>query len=90
MFCGLCVEACPYDALHMGTKFERSSYIRNDLVISKDELFAAEKRPSSFYRPQFEETGFDPFSEEVTDYHDAGRHERPTDEDLKRKWVDER
>ncbi|GIT18848.1 MAG: hypothetical protein CM1200mP39_16540 [Dehalococcoidia bacterium] len=34
-------------------------------VISKDELFAAEKRPSSFYRPQFEETGFDPFSEEV-------------------------
>ncbi|MAE80927.1 MAG: 4Fe-4S binding protein [Dehalococcoidia bacterium] len=90
MFCGLCVEACPYDALHMGTKFERSSYIRNDLVISKDELFEAEKRPSSFYRPQFEETGFDPFSEEVTDFHDAGRHERPTDEDLKRKWVDER
>ena len=22
MFCGLCVEACPYDALHMGSGFE--------------------------------------------------------------------
>ena len=24
MFCGLCVEACPYDALHMGSGFERA------------------------------------------------------------------
>ena len=90
MFCGLCVEACPYDALHMGTNFERSKYVRDELIITKEELFDAEKRPSSWYRPQFEENAFDPFKETIGDHHDAGRHERPTDEDLKKKWVDER
>lgn len=90
MFCGLCVEACPYDALHMGTKFERSKYVRDELVITKEELFDAEKRPSSWYRPQFEENAFDPFKETISDHYDAGRHERPSNEDLKKKWVDER
>jgi formate hydrogenlyase subunit 6/NADH:ubiquinone oxidoreductase subunit I len=90
MFCGLCVEACPYDALHMGTSFERSKYVRDELIITKEELFDAEKRPSSWYRPQFEEKSFDPFKETINDYHDAGRHERPSEEDLKKKWVDER
>jgi NADH-quinone oxidoreductase subunit I len=90
MFCGLCVEACPYDALHMGTSFERSKYVRDELIITKEELFDAEKRPSSWYRPQFEENAFDPFKETINDHHDAGRHERPSDEDLKKKWVDER
>ena len=28
MFCGLCVEACPYDALHMGSGFEEGTYER--------------------------------------------------------------
>ena len=90
MFCGLCVEACPYDALHMGTQFELSNYVRDDLVITKEELGAALKRPSSFYRPQFEENAFDPFTEVIEDFHDAGRHEQPSAEELKRKWVDER
>ena len=90
MFCGLCVEACPYDALHMGTKFERSTYVRDELIVTLDELNAAEKKPSSFYRPQFEENAFDPYTETVDDHYDAGRHERPSDEDLKKKWVDER
>jgi NADH-quinone oxidoreductase subunit I len=90
MFCGLCVEACPYDALHMGTGFERSSYVRDELIITKEELFDAEKRPSSWYRPQFEENAFDPFAETIDDHYKAGRHERPSDEDLKKKWVDER
>ena len=90
MFCGLCVEACPYDALHMGSQFERSKYVRDELIITKEELFDAEKRPSSWYRPQFEENAFDPFKETINDHHDAGRHERPSDEDLKKKWVDDR
>ncbi len=88
MFCGLCVEACPYDALHMGTSFERSKYARDELIITKEELFDADKRPSSWYRPQFEEKSFDPFKETIDDHYDAGRHERPSDEDLKKKWVD--
>lgn len=90
MFCGLCVEACPYDALHMGTKFERSTYVRDELVLTLDELNAADKTPSSFYRTQFEEKAFDPFTETIEDHYKAGRHERPSDEDLKKKWVDER
>lgn len=90
MFCGLCVEACPYDALHMGTQFERSKYVRDELIITKEELRAAEKRPSSFYRPQFEESGFDPFNETIDDFHDAGRHEKPSDDDMKEKWINKR
>lgn len=92
MFCGLCVEACPYDALHMGTTFERSRYERDALVIPVDELREAFKRPSSWFRPQFEEEDeFDPYGdEEVTDHYRAGRHEKPTAEELKQRWVDER
>ncbi|MEE8046303.1 MAG: 4Fe-4S binding protein [Dehalococcoidia bacterium] len=90
MFCGLCVEACPYDALHMGTGFERSTYVRDELIITKEELFKAPKRPSTWYRPQFEEKSFDPFKETIEDHYDAGRHERPSDDDLKKKWVEER
>ena len=36
MFCVLCVEACPYDALFMGSGFERGKYQRKDLLISVD------------------------------------------------------
>lgn len=91
MFCGLCVEACPYDALHMGSQFERGNYVRNDLVIDVDELRDNLKRPSSWYRPQFEERKFNPFKgATVDDHYKAGRHEQPSDEELKKRWVDDR
>ncbi len=91
MFCGLCVEACPYDALHMGSQFERGNYVRNDLVIDVEELKANLKRPSSWYRPQFEEREFNPFKgQELEDHYEAGRHEQPSPEELKQRWVDER
>ena len=38
MFCGLCVEACPYDALHMGSGFEEGQYRRDDLIIDVERL----------------------------------------------------
>ena len=60
MFCGLCVEACPYDALFMGSGFEESQASRNDLVISVDQLRAAEKHPSTWLRPQLEAQGYNP------------------------------
>ncbi len=91
MFCGLCVEACPYDALHMGSQFDRSQYERGALVITVDELRAALKRPSSWFRPQFEERDYDAFRDgEVEDHHQVGRHEKPTQEILDDRWVDER
>ena len=91
MFCGLCVEACPYDALDMGSQFERANYVRNDLVIDVDQLRSNLKRPSSWFRPQFEEKKFNPFKgETVDDHYDAGRHEQPSPDELKDRWVDGR
>jgi formate hydrogenlyase subunit 6/NADH:ubiquinone oxidoreductase subunit I len=90
MFCGLCVEACPYDALHMGSQFERGNYRRADLVITVDELKSNMKRPSSWFRPQFEQRGYSPFKGPQPDHAKAGRHERPDDQQLTDRWVGER
>jgi formate hydrogenlyase subunit 6/NADH:ubiquinone oxidoreductase subunit I len=63
MYCGLCVEACPYDALHMGTNFEAAQEHRGNLVITMEQLNTREKHPSTWYRPQLERKGFDPYSQ---------------------------
>ena len=73
MFCGLCVEACPYDALFMGSGFERGKYVRNDLVIHIDELRQAEKRPSTWSRPQLENSGYNPQEGHPLDWREVGR-----------------
>ncbi len=73
MFCGLCVEACPYDALFMGSGFERGRYQRKDLVIDIDELRQAEKRPSAWFRPQLEEGKYDPHEGKPLSWKEAGR-----------------
>lgn len=73
MYCGLCVEACPYDALHMGSNFEASQARRLDLVITKEDLIGREKHPSTWFRPQLSREGYDPFSGESKDWHEAGR-----------------
>ena len=36
--CGLCVEACPFDALFMGYSYERAKYKRNDVIQENDAL----------------------------------------------------
>jgi NADH-quinone oxidoreductase chain I len=72
MYCGLCVEACPYDALHMGTDFEASRDRREDLVITVDQLKARDKHPSTWFRPQLERQGYDPYRE-TADMHQVGR-----------------
>ena len=90
MFCGMCVEACPYDALHMGGGFERSRYERKDLVISVDELRTAKKKPSTWFRPQLESARYDPHSGDERPWEKAGRHEQPTREELTERWIDER
>ncbi len=73
MYCGLCVEACPYDALHMGTRFEEAQYKREDLVITVDVLREREKHPSAWFRPQLEREGFDPYAGDTKEWQDAGR-----------------
>jgi NADH-quinone oxidoreductase chain I len=57
IFCGLCVEACPYDALFLGYAYERARYRRGELVRDREELLASEERkPSAYARPQIAAT----------------------------------
>ena len=88
MFCGICVEACPYDALFMGSGFEEARYTREELVISVDRLRKAPKRPSTWFRPQLEAKGYDPMSGQELSWKEVGRHQQPTPEELKERWVD--
>ena len=76
MYCGLCVEACPYDALHMGTGFEAASYRRQDMVVTVEQLKAREKRPSTWFRPQLERQGYDPYHD-TADVDQVGRESFP-------------
>ncbi len=87
MFCGLCVEACPYDALHMGSGFEEGRYSRRDLVISVDRLREAPKRPSTWFRPQIEKKKYDPHRGEALGWADVGRVDQPTLDDMEDRWA---
>ena len=87
MFCGLCVEACPYDALHMGSGFEEGQYRRTDLIIGMERLKEAPKNPSTWFRPQLESKHYQPLEEGQEDWKKVGRHEQPTDEDLEERWA---
>jgi len=52
--CGLCVEACPYEALFMGYAYERAKYRRGELVQGKEDmtLELGEKQPSGYFYPE--------------------------------------
>lgn len=49
IFCGLCVEACPYEALYMGYAFECSKYRRADMVQANEQLLSSAERQRSGY-----------------------------------------
>ena len=40
LFCGMCVDACPVDALGMSREFEWSVYDKRQLHLNKDQLLA--------------------------------------------------
>ena len=87
MFCGLCVEACPYDAIHMGSGFEEGRYQRGELMITVDQLRQAPKRPSTWFRPQLEAKGYDPFQGKEATSKDVGRHDEPNLKELEERWA---
>ena len=87
MFCGLCVQACPYDALHMGSGFEEGKYTRTDLVIDVDQLRNAPKRPSAWSRPQIDKVSNSHQDEEELDWNEVGRHEMPTQSEQEERWA---
>ena len=86
MFCGLCVEACPYDALHMGSGFEEGRYQRKEFVIDIDRLRKAPKRPSTWFRPQLERRNYRPSDGGEVEWNEIGRHEQPTLEEQQERW----
>ncbi len=87
MFCGLCVEACPYDALHMGSGFEEGTYERENLVIDMERLKKADKTHSTRFRPQLSDRKYNPTAGANADWDEVGRHEKPTLEDQQEKWA---
>ena len=87
MYCGLCVEACPYDALHMGSGFEEGQYKRDDLIIDMSRLKKANKKPSTWFRPQLTNQGYDPTESDPTTWKQVGRHVKPTKDDQTENWV---
>ena len=87
MFCGLCVEACPYDALHMGSGFEEGTYKRDDLVIDVERLKKADKKPSTWFRPQLTDQGHDPIKGSNATWEQVGRHEKPTLKEQQDRWA---
>ncbi|UCB43293.1 MAG: NADH-quinone oxidoreductase subunit I [Dehalococcoidales bacterium] len=54
--CGLCVEACPYDALYMSYAFELARYRRGELVLSRNDMLIENKQASAYFRPEISET----------------------------------
>jgi NADH-quinone oxidoreductase chain I len=71
MFCALCIEACPYDAVFMGNDFEQATNTRDELVLHKEDLVTGPKRPTQQFRPQLEAMKYK--GEEELDQHEAGR-----------------
>ncbi|NQT48766.1 MAG: NADH-quinone oxidoreductase subunit I [Chloroflexi bacterium] len=53
IFCGLCVESCPYDALFFSMEYECSTYRRGELVLSKEQVERTpDRRLSAYFRPE--------------------------------------
>ena len=44
IFCGMCEEACPEDAIYLEKKFELSDYERDAFIYTKDELLVGEDK----------------------------------------------
>lgn len=55
IFCGLCVESCPFNALALSQKYEKADYRRGQFIWGKEILaMSPERQPSGYYRPQIE------------------------------------
>lgn len=47
VFCGMCEEACPVDAIRMGSNYELASFNRSDFIYTKEDLVRNGKRTIS-------------------------------------------
>lgn len=74
MFCGICVEACPFDALHWSPEFEYAEYGTEELLHERDRLrqWVATVPPPPAHDPNGE-----PAKEEVAATRKADAPARP-------------
>jgi formate hydrogenlyase subunit 6/NADH:ubiquinone oxidoreductase subunit I len=55
IFCGLCVESCPYEALFFSRVLDTAVWDRRDLVLSRDQMTRTlETECGAYYRPELE------------------------------------
>jgi NADH-quinone oxidoreductase subunit I len=54
IFCGLCEEACPKDAIYLSDSIAMSNYTRKDFIYGKDRLVEPFPRPDKHIN-KFEE-----------------------------------
>jgi len=54
VFCGLCVDACPFDALYMTNEYELSAYDKNGLKYTPDMLAVPPKLEGKKYKVEFD------------------------------------
>jgi NADH-quinone oxidoreductase subunit I len=54
VFCGLCVDACPFDALYMTNDYELSSYDKTSLKYTPDMLAVPPKITGKMVKTKFE------------------------------------
>jgi hypothetical protein len=57
----------------MGSGFEQGAYSRKDMVITVDQLRQADKRPSTWFRPQLESAGYIPTRGRSLNWKEVGR-----------------
>ncbi|MBE0479528.1 MAG: NADH-quinone oxidoreductase subunit I [Dehalococcoidia bacterium] len=55
MFCGLCIEVCPYNALFLGRSYEQSQYSRRLLWASKEMLKLPDSARSAYGHAEIED-----------------------------------
>ncbi len=56
IFCGLCVEACPFDVLFMSYDYELARYRRGELVQSREDMMTDGRQTSGYYHPKIAAT----------------------------------
>lgn len=56
IFCGLCVESCPFKALYLSNRYELARYRREELVLSKEQMLASANsgHRSGYFYPEVE------------------------------------
>lgn len=57
IYCGLCVESCPFDALYMGYSYERTTYRFGEQILQKEDLLTPDViKVSAYAHTKIEDT----------------------------------